>query len=112
MILFNLVWLISYFFPFLYLQFTTVIEHTAGLQFSTAEDNLFRLDDADRVVDEEGNAIFTTKSNNNNITGVVHVNLDLTSPEHPSHKTNISPLLIRSRSAFWFPTPGRKRTER
>lgn len=74
---------------FLVLQFATIIEQTAGLLSSSAEDNLRQLDDAKRSVPEEGSALLIIKGNyNSSTTRVVHVKIDLTScrtPQIPIH---------------------------
>jgi hypothetical protein len=132
----QLVCVLTTFLPFLDLQNATIIEQIVGLLSSSAEDNLLRLDDANRNVHEEGSAVFVIKSNYSNTTRVVHVNSNLlmsiqishhvTEPPNPSHEDLTSLLLNISihlitihfippnahRSAGWFSTPGRNRTER
>lgn len=75
----KLVCFITYFSRFLVTQFATIIEQTAGLLSSSAEDTLRQFDDAKRSVPEDGSALLIIKGNyNSSTTRVVHVKIDLT----------------------------------
>ena len=59
----KLVCFITYFLRSLIIQFATIIEQTAGLLSSRAEDNQNQIDDAKRSVPEDGSALLITEGN-------------------------------------------------